>query len=176
MATGLEKLKREKEGSSCLKALFHGSSSESDVSDSELAEEGKSSGNVEKDARTEVVSEITIEGASLKSVEIKLAQRRVLGIAHQLWPAAVSLCKLIADTPSVVFRDRAPENYVVLELGAGVGLVGLFMSALGCRQVFVTDLPEAQELLNANIRLNQVEDRVRAEGDSHNFCFSICAS
>lgn len=103
---------------------------------------------------------------------ILLKQEKFKGISHQLWPAAGFLCDYLeSNLPSLIppqnenSTSASNQSINVLELGAGVGLCGLFISKLPnlcgtsiCKKVVVTDVLEAQEILNMNIDYNT--DRV----------------
>jgi len=56
--------------------------------------------------------------------------RKYLGIAHQLWPAAVLLCDYIGDHPDFLVDLIAEHPLHVVELGSGIGLCGLFVASL----------------------------------------------
>ena len=93
---------------------------------------------------------------------IRLQQQPQKGIAHQLWPAAAFLCDFL-ETHKADYLGRttsassSPELSTlsdVLELGAGVGLCGIFCAKLGCPRVVITDLAEALDTITANISLN----------------------
>ncbi|KAG5185602.1 methyltransferase-like protein 21A-like protein [Tribonema minus] len=94
---------------------------------------------------------------------VRVRQRRKQGIAHQLWPAATFLCRYLESNPDVITRaagGKALTDIRALELGAGLGLTGLFAAAMGIGHVVLTDLPEVCDQLRANIRLNEI-------GNSH---------
>ena len=96
-------------------------------------------------------------------ITIRLHQDRVRGIAHQLWPAALILVKYLERSHTSLF-PRGISQECFIELGAGIGLVGLFTAALGARKVIVTDIPEALESLQQNIHINSLlADKVEAE-------------
>jgi len=76
------------------------------------------------------------------------------GIAFQQWPAGRVLAKYIAGHPQLVTGMR------VLELGSGCGLAGLTAAAVGAQQVVLTDIPDAIEHLNVNIRANRQSARI----------------
>ena len=94
--------------------------------------------------------------SSRGSFEVKLFQQKIKGIAHQLWPAATHMCRYIdANLDSVFSAHGGVERTRVIELGAGIGLVGLYLSVLGCSKVLLTDLPKAMDILQKNIDANE---------------------
>lgn len=122
------------------------------------------------------------------NIEIVLIERKHLGIAHQLWPAAGFLCDFFLKhkawlqtecTHTLV--DEPPDSAKlvlnVLELGAGIGLCGMYLGALmqhSCTtKVLLTDLPGAIDGLNENIHRNSLESSVQARvlswGDASEF-------
>lgn len=107
-----------------LKDLF-ASQWDSDVdsnSDSELESDsdlGNSSSSLVSSCES-----ITHESLSGK-FEIILHQQKLLGIAHQLWPAATLLCNYLERNLLSLYPDQSIFN--ILELGAGTGLCGLFL-------------------------------------------------
>lgn len=79
-----------------------------------------------------------------------------LGIGGKLWDASFAILAHLEVSAEI--RDQ-----VVLELGSGVGLVGITArKALGARTVYVTDSAEILPLLRLNIRLNGLQDAVFA--------------
>lgn len=147
-----------------LKALFATSDSDSE-SDSEvsLGDNGDNGILAENPVSTSGdASTITDEYLSYTSssgqIDIKLKQQKQLGIAHQLWPAASFLCDYLEANLSRLYPLQTSFN--VLELGAGIGLCGLFMSKLSTvEKVVLTDLECVQQLLRDNIHLNIDENR-----------------
>ena len=68
----------------------------------------------------------------------------------KVWPAALALCTFITENPSYA-KDKN-----VLEIAAGVGLPGM-IAAHFANSVTISDyIPEAIELINASIHLNQM--------------------
>lgn len=49
-----------------------------------------------------------------------------------------------------------------MELGAGIGLVGIFAAKLGCKHACVTDLPEVLPILERNVAANPEVEAVSA--------------
>lgn len=107
------------------------------------------------------------------NIEIVLIERKHLGIAHQLWPAAGFLCEFFLKHKSWLqtecrhssSEDQSTLN--VLELGAGIGLCGMYVGALmqhsSRTKVLLTDLPGAINGLNENINRNSLEASVHAK-------------
>uniref|UniRef100_A0A7S2GHQ3 Calmodulin-lysine N-methyltransferase n=1 Tax=Octactis speculum TaxID=3111310 RepID=A0A7S2GHQ3_9STRA len=84
---------------------------------------------------------------------INIIEEQAKGIGFQLWPAASFLCQYLDKRSLDILPDHV-SNLDCLELGAGVGLVGLFMAALGCKRTWVTDLPEVLPILQRNVEVN----------------------
>ncbi|KAG2782001.1 hypothetical protein PC129_g5390 [Phytophthora cactorum] len=74
-----------------------------------------------------------------------------LGIGGKLWDSCLVLARYLAARREVLVGKQ------VVELGSGLGLVGIFCSLLGAR-VTLTDMEEVIPLLDYNIRLNFPED------------------
>lgn len=81
---------------------------------------------------------------------LKLEQR---GASHQgfdagtssvIWPVAAHMAKHLCDHPEMV-RGRS-----VVELGAGIGILGAALAALGANPVVLTDSEQALPLLGRN--------------------------
>merc|ERR1719331_1715627 len=71
---------------------------------------------------------------------VRCVHERGRGIAFRIWPGAQFLVKYFTEDPAgrkVLAGGKPP---FVLELGAGTGLCGLVLAALGC-PVVLTDLP-----------------------------------
>ncbi|RMZ78704.1 hypothetical protein DV737_g3735, partial [Chaetothyriales sp. CBS 132003] len=81
------------------------------------------------------------------------------GCGGQLWPAGVVLSRYLLSCHRSGLRDKS-----ILELGAGGGLVGLAV-ALGCevsRPIHITDQEPMLALMQRNIDLNKLSDKVQA--------------
>lgn len=74
-----------------------------------------------------------------------------LGIGGKLWDSCLVLTRYLAARREILFGKR------VVELGSGLGLVGIFCSLLGAR-VTLTDLEEVTPLLDYNIHLNYPQE------------------
>lgn len=125
------------------------------------SDDGSSSGNDDDNVVPEII--IAENGGTpftsdISATSVKLFER--LGIAHQLWPVAKLMCNYL-DENSHLLSKHTGGSINILELGAGVGLCGLFATAALQHQkynvkitVVLTNLPEALEGLNENISLN----------------------
>lgn len=141
-----------------LGGLF-GGSSDSDSDESTSVEALSGATEVESEHGYSYVTHISING---HIPPIRMRQQSKRGIAHQLWPAASFLCNYLEENVSSLFPDPDVSKVDVLELGAGIGLVGLFASRLGFRRVLLSDLEEAVETLQCNIALNSLEGKVHS--------------
>ncbi|OWZ05985.1 hypothetical protein PHMEG_00021825 [Phytophthora megakarya] len=79
-----------------------------------------------------------------------------LGIGGKLWDSCLVLTRYLAAHQELLVGKR------VVELGSGLGLVGIFCAMLGAR-VTLTDMQDVIPLLDYNIRLNFSE---RSAADS----------
>ncbi|KAJ0409035.1 hypothetical protein ATCC90586_000622 [Pythium insidiosum] len=70
-----------------------------------------------------------------------------LGIGGKLWDSCLVLTRYLQDYPDLL-RGRQ-----VIELGSGLGLVGIYCAMMGAH-VTLTDMDEVIPLLHYNIRLN----------------------
>ncbi|CAG2064448.1 unnamed protein product [Timema podura] len=94
---------------------------------------------------------------------LKIVQKLVGDVSCVVWDAAIVLANFLE-----VENDRCGKKWIpakkILELGAGLGCVGLFAACLG-GEVVMTDLPEVMPLLQMNIDGNKAlwtEQRGRA--------------
>ena len=78
-----------------------------------------------------------------------------LGIGGKLWDAALAL---VAHVGSTSGNDECVHGKRVLELGSGVGAVGIGARLFGASRVVLTDIEDVVPLLEANIELNHVQD------------------
>ena len=81
------------------------------------------------------------------------------GCGGQLWPAGMTLARYLLQ------RNTLLSNKQILEIGAGVGLVGLAVASSGhvSSQVLITDQKPMLGLMQKNIQLNRLDSRVSAE-------------
>jgi len=68
-----------------------------------------------------------------------------------LWASSPALILWMCSDPSRLSLIRGKS---ILEIGSGLGFVGLALGALGARRVLCTDLPEQQALLAHNVQAN----------------------
>lgn len=69
------------------------------------------------------------------------------------WFAGLALCNYLIENPQLVRGKRC------LELGAGLGLVGLTAAYLGASKVWLTDLDCQLDILRQNVELNRIHLR-----------------
>ena len=82
-------------------------------------------------------------------------RRRRLGIGGKLWDAALAVT---AASSGARGTDGRVHGKRVLELGSGVGAVGIGARLFGASRVVLTDIEDVVPLLEANIELNHVEN------------------
>lgn len=134
-----------------LASIFGGAGSDSDSEGEEQQQD--------EEVPTEVIT--TFRSAVRPEYEISVVERRSKGIAHQLWPAAEYLSDYLALHPELLTNGGSGGEQLVLELGAGLGLTGLFVSRMlqgsgsTSSEVLLTDLPEALPGLLGNISRNR---------------------
>jgi len=93
-------------------------------------------------------------------VDVVSEQRGAMAFAdnaegQKLWPASVSFSKMLSAQRTLV------EDCDVIELGCGLGGVGIAAALLGARSVVLTDFqPKSLELAAAAAEANGVGDRV----------------
>ncbi|KAJ9164687.1 Protein-lysine N-methyltransferase EFM6 [Coniochaeta hoffmannii] len=90
---------------------------------------------------------------------LKLHEDLKTGCGGQLWPAGMVLAKHMLR----YHREKLGKARI-LELGAGGGLVGLAVAS-GCKvdaPMYITDQLEMEALMQRNIALNGLQDRVRS--------------
>lgn len=68
----------------------------------------------------------------------------VCGTSSVIWPVALLLSRHLCEHPELV-RGKS-----CIELGAGIGIVGMVAAALGAVRVVVSDMPEALPILERN--------------------------
>ncbi|KAK0670557.1 putative methyltransferase-domain-containing protein [Cercophora samala] len=99
-----------------------------------------------------------LDFSGLLDEPLKLHEDLASGCGGQLWPAGMVLAKHMLH-----YRRDKLQTSRVLELGAGGGIVGLTI-AKGCRidqPLYITDMIDMEPLMQHNIVLNELGDRVR---------------
>eukprot|EP00978_Attheya_sp_CCMP212_P048542 scaffold538538_cov67-Attheya_sp.AAC.1 len=88
-----------------------------------------------------------------------------MGTGGVVWGAAPALCTVLASTANYTETSANIDaldfsNKLVLELGSGTGALGLWIAAKWpSATVILSDLPETQKMLRANIASNGLGDR-----------------
>lgn len=80
-------------------------------------------------------------------------------IARHLWDGGLIVSKYILTLfiPCIIKQNHHHNNINILELGSGTGLLGISISKLlPNSNVLLTDLPDAKDLSNYNINLNNM--------------------
>ncbi|CAM9187585.1 unnamed protein product [Chrysoparadoxa australica] len=122
-------------------------------------EEGRKGGEAEAEEEEDCSELIVVTSPLLVAGEgsVRVRGDKKRGIAFQLWPAASFLCSHLEAHPGLL-QELCPQKDLsamrVCELGAGVGLVGLFIAAMGAAETLLTDLPSVIDQLEENIALN----------------------
>lgn len=96
-------------------------------------------------------SEFEFEEETVEGVRLKLKPRDSGQVDSQvhltLWPAAIELCR-----QCLVYIEKEKR---VLELGAGTGLVGIFVAkSKGCMMIMTDGNEESVELIKENAEIN----------------------
>ncbi|KAF0688609.1 Aste57867_19782 [Aphanomyces stellatus] len=78
-------------------------------------------------------------------------QPEVASHGHLVWDAAVALADYLQAEATALGVSPATR---ALELGAGIGLVGMALAALGCKEVTLSDQRYCLPLLNMNATTN----------------------
>jgi predicted RNA methylase len=76
-----------------------------------------------------------------------------LGVAGRMWDAGIVLLKYLS------VHTGAVAGKVLLELGAGTGIVGLAAARLGAARVYITDMEPVCPLMAQNVALSGLTDR-----------------
>lgn len=71
-----------------------------------------------------------------------------LGIGGKLWDSSFILAKYLSEHPEKVYQKR------IVELGSGLGFMGLCCALFGAQSVVMTDLPQVIPLLQYNMDVN----------------------
>ncbi|CAJ1448656.1 unnamed protein product [Effrenium voratum] len=97
------------------------------------------------------------EEMQLGEVQLRLCSLPSAHLGAQVWASGLALAQHLGGGGGELVRGRR-----CLELGAGLGLVGLTAAKRGAREVLLTDLDEMQPLLRRNIELNELQTACRA--------------
>ena len=94
-----------------------------------------------------MTAQFVISGTEI-DLKVSVVEKKVDGIAFQVWPAALILSQYLAQSPDVV------KGKTVLELGAGCGVCGMIAGMCGAVSVILTDCAETVSHLQENIAAN----------------------
>jgi predicted nicotinamide N-methyase len=139
-----------------LRQLFSASSSDGSDNSKASDDEEENLNTTFKEPPETTRLDIISHHAQTRDFSIHLKQEKQRGIAHQLWPAARILCHYFENNEICASNDYDS----VLELGAGIGLCGMFVGKLTALKVYLTDIEDAQTILKDNIALNHLDERV----------------
>lgn len=116
--------------------------------------------------------DLTFDGKLSSSLKIN-EDGGEAGCGGKIWIAGELLCDYIAETSTkekLLYKLCPERNFTrVLELGSGTGLVGLFIGALDTendvksRDVYITDVDQLIPLMEANIKVNNLDKNVFAQ-------------
>eukprot|EP01039_Chlorochromonas_danica_P012708 gene12708-14612_t len=166
---------RDDEDEAQMRSLFYGAGGfDSDDEDTQLStqlpNESKSDGTSTSSIEDSIPTVSSLRVIPSVDLSIRVQECRSRGIAHQVWPAATFLSEYIAKTPYILHQDTASteaaedsaEETVFLELGAGVGVTGVYLHKyfrseavkgenISVLHTVLTDLEEAYAGLQDNI-------------------------
>ncbi|KAI8878639.1 hypothetical protein K501DRAFT_195375 [Backusella circina FSU 941] len=85
---------------------------------------------------------------------IKIREDAVQSIARHIWDCGLGMCDYLNQ---LVHQEKTDFNHnVILELGSGTGLVGIYAAQLlSPKEVYLTDLEDALEIMQQNADLVQ---------------------
>ena len=89
-------------------------------------------------------------------IELLLKQGCVSRVEEVIWKVAILLSKHL-----VAIRESIKGKRVV-ELGSGIGLVGIVAAALGATESVITDVDDVLPLIENNIQINQQQNSAKA--------------
>jgi hypothetical protein len=87
---------------------------------------------------------VEVNGLSIELLE----SGRFIYPGNCIWPISRSVCAYLESIRSEI------QGKVVLDMGSGTGVVGLFAARCGASQVIISDLPPLVELMETNARTN----------------------
>ena len=88
---------------------------------------------------------------NLEDFQIKIIEESKYGIAGEIWSSAYLLSSLLIAEKS----RKLMKNKIVLEVGSGTGICGLFASLSGAKKVYLTDREDNLGVLIKNYELNK---------------------
>eukprot|EP01101_Sappina_pedata_P008352 TRINITY_DN4607_c0_g1_i1.p1 TRINITY_DN4607_c0_g1~~TRINITY_DN4607_c0_g1_i1.p1 ORF type:complete len:282 (+),score=87.98 TRINITY_DN4607_c0_g1_i1:94-846(+) len=107
----------------------------------------------EKQTAVETESNVLVQEVAFSTVSVKTHIDPRQGCGGHLWTAAVVVVEYLIEHPELT------KNKVVIELGAGTGVVGIAASKLGAKTVYLTDLPVMLDITRENVELNSADLR-----------------
>lgn len=161
----------KKERKNVLSSIFGtGSDSEDSEEEEEVQDTGVPSSSLEAKNTSEDVAISMFTSKHCETFQVKYHERKALGIAHQLWPAASLLTDFLLSNPQHLHSNHSDDNtdLDMLELGAGLGLTSIYLAAyfnriepssesclIKSHRIVCTDIAEAIPGIVENIALNQ---------------------
>lgn len=109
------------------------------------------------------VADLDIAAGSINYATLESFREELYGAGDVIWPASMALARLIAHCPSLVAGKR------VLEVGAGLGLVGNVAAQAGAAEVLMVDVDATVlELAERSAAANEESQRMNdvVEGDT----------
>lgn len=174
---------REDEDEAQMRSLFYGAGGFDSEDESDVEKVEENTDQHEEAAAEKVATVSSVIVASNSDISITVQECREKGIAHQIWPAATFLAEYIVQNPHLLYSDspaasgdhttaQQVEALSILELGAGLGLTGIFAAKyfnqnpalphLRLQHTVLSDLAEALTGLQDNITLNHMNESVSA--------------
>ena len=106
----------------------------------------------------------TVVNGELHPLRISIREKKILGIAHQLWPAAGYLCDyLLAHPEQIIFpldkHRLIGEHYYqvdLLEIGAGLGLTGIYLGAFFNTNTTLQPSHQTLKIPSNNVTLDNI--------------------
>jgi hypothetical protein len=109
------------------------------------------------------VADLDIAAGSINYATLESFREELYGAGDVIWPASMALARLIAHCPSLVAGKR------VLEVGAGLGLLGNVAAQAGAAEVLMVDVDATVlELAERSAAANEESQRMNdvVEGDT----------
>jgi predicted nicotinamide N-methyase len=105
----------------------------------------------------DVTQHVYERSSKFYETKISVIHQRGRGIAWRIWPSAHVLIDWLEDNEKK--WCRRPVHCI--EIGAGVGMVGIAAAAIGASKVTITDLPEAIDAVQRSVDANMPRIRSR---------------